>query len=398
MKKHLTYILPISIVIVAALGFAGYRLWGTHQVNQAGRWPELQGGVYAEPVSFDGLKYLVPPNEVYATGLSSEDRPALFQPKMVDIATADTKLADDLEGLAVDIGEAHYFYPFQILNWHETVNDELNGVPLAITYSPLTGSAAVYSGLADATTGERFVFSDSGKTYNNALLMSDAHGTLWNQTSGQALVGESVGQFLTIYPSSVMSWAVWKDAYPNGLTLSTDTGFARDYGRHPYASYETTKAIYFPVNHTDSRVSPKELVYRIDHAGLTAVFIKSEISPNKASDLILGEGDGALHLTAFADREMDTVRFYNRVVDGRTLTFEYDRKQKTMIDVETGSQWSVTGVAISGSLRGTALMEIPATRHYAFAHFAMFPNTLISGEESLPTEPVEPEGEDIQIN
>lgn len=398
MKKHAKYILPLVLVVLFVLVFAGSRMWRNQHAAQSGKWPELSGGVYAEAVVDAGIKYLVPPDEVYATGLSSEDRPTLVNPKMVDIATADAKLADELEGIAVSVGQAQYFYPFQILNWHEIVQDELNGTPLVITYAPLSGSAAVYSGIADAATGERFSLADSGKTYNNTLLMIDAHGTLWNQTSGQAVVGETVGQRLEMYPSTVMTWAAWKDAYPNGLTLSTDTGFARDYGRHPYASYETSKTIYFPLNYTYSRLDPKSLVYRVDHGETTATFVKANLAKQTNPNMSLGEGDMVLDIAVFVDEEADTARVYNRTVNGQTLTFVYDKKKNVMTDEETGSVWSVTGVAISGSLRGTALTEVPSTRHYAFAHFAMYPHTLVSGEDLLPTETAAPEGETLQVN
>lgn len=398
MKKHAQYLLPLVLVVVFVLIFAGSRMWNGRDGAHPSKWPELSGGVYTTAVTDAGVKYLVPPSEVYVTGLTSEDRPVLKNPKMVDITTADTKLADELEGIAVTVGQAEYFYPFQILNWHEIVEDELNGTPLIITYAPLTGSTAVYSGVADAATGERFSFEDSGKTYNNTLLMVDTHGTLWDQTTGQAVVGETVGQRLEMYPSTVMTWAAWKEAYPNGLALSTDTGFARDYGRHPYANYETSKTIYFPLNFTYSRLDPKTLVYRIDHGDATATFVKDNVAKQVEPNVTLGEGEGALNVAAFADEEGNTVRFYNRTVNGQTLTFTYDKKKNVMTDKETGSKWSVTGVATSGALRGTALTEVPSTRHYAFAHFAMFPNTLVSGEDLLPAETAAPEGETLQVN
>ena len=399
MKKQTNLLLPIGVVVIAALAFAGWRMWGTEK-SLDGNWPELDGGVYAEAVRHNGQSYLVPPNEIYDSGLKPEDRPALTDPEMADITTADVKLADDLEGIAVSVGGVHRFYPFQILNWHEIVNDEVNGVSLVVTYSALTGSAVVYE-------DDRH-FSDAGQVYNNAMLMkADGDETLWNQTTGQAVVGEEVGQRLKIYPSTVMSWTAWKELYPSGLALSTETGYSRDYGRHPYASYETSESIFFPLNYTVAKMEPKDVVYRVDAIPSTdapVVFLDRYLPAQEDANEVLGSEDGTRPIVAFYDEDTGIVRAYLRILNfgeedrstERELTFTH--KGGVITDNETGSRWSPEGVAISGELRGETLVELPVTRHYAFAHFAMYPDTIISGEELLPSdEPVE-EGETLEIN
>ena len=393
MQKQPSLIAFTVIVILAALGFAGWRMWGSD--NAVGGYPELDGGVYAEPISQGGLKYLVPPDEIYASGLAANDRPALQAPKHDDIASADSRLADELEGMAVSVGGVDRFYPFQILNWHQIVHDDINGQNLIITYSPLTGSAVVYSAKASETTGELHNFVDAGHVYNNSLLMEDGYGTWWNQTTGQAIVGKSVGQKLEIYPSAVMTWATWKDRHPTGLVLSMDTGVARDYGRHPYASYESSPGIFFPLNHVFDKLEPKDIVYRLDTSDQPLVFMRRYLPMQTDPNAVIGQADGEQSVVAFYDEDLDTARVFERSVNGRTLTFNYDGG--TLTDVETGSRWSPEGVALSGELRGTALVEVPVTRHYAFAHFAMYPNSLISGAELLPTDVVEPEGQVLEV-
>ncbi len=395
MKNQTRYLLPVVVIILSVLAFAGWRMWGGDQEN-AGQWPALDGGAYAEAVKHEGLKYLLPPNQVYATGLTPEDRPALNLPKMVDIATADARLADELEGIAVTVGTAQYFYPFQILNWHEIVNDDLNGQSLAITYSPLSGSAVVYRATAPGETGEVYQFSDAGKTYNNTLLMTDTRGTIWNQTTGQAVIGEEVGQRLTVYPSAVMSFATWKDLYPSGLVLSTDTGYARDYGRHPYANYETSPGIFFPLNHTYGLLEPKALVYRVDFEGQSLVYVKTSLAKQADLNSLIGNGETDLFVVAFEDTAADLVRVFDRTTAAGVLTFKLTEGK--LVDDQTGSRWSPEGVAVAGELKGTVLTEIPVTRHYSFAHFAMYPASMISGEDVLKPAVEAPEGQDVEIN
>lgn len=43
------------------------------------------------------------------------------------------------------------------------------------------------------------------------------------------------------------NWTDWKQLHPDMQVLSTDTGFARDYTRDPYAGYVQDQSIMFPV-------------------------------------------------------------------------------------------------------------------------------------------------------
>ncbi len=398
MKTPTNLIIVSGIVVVAALVFGGLRMWSLNRTALGGDRPELDGGIYSEAVTKGGLKYLVPPDEVYESGLNADSNPALNEPKYDNVITADESVADELNGIAIEVDGQAYFYPVQIMNWHPIVNDTLGDTPLAVTYSTLTGSAVVYQGYVNPAeaTGEVRVFKDSGKVYNNALLMEDTRGLLWNQTSGQAIIGDEVGQKLEIYPSRFMTWAEWKDENPGGLVLSFDTGYERDYTRHPYAAYETSPAIYFPLNHLFPRIPPKQVVYRVDHGDqsvtFTAKFLPFQAEPNET----LGEGDDVLPVVAFYDAPTNQIRVYDRRVGDQTLTFERT-EDSGWKDQETGTEWSFEGVGLNGRHEGEQLTEIPVTRHYAFANFAMFPNTLVSANDIIPQVDASDEGTTLEI-
>ena len=42
------------------------------------------------------------------------------------------------------------------------------------------------------------------------------------------------GTELEIFPVATVPWGVWRAAHPDGLVLSRDTGFDRNYGSNPY--------------------------------------------------------------------------------------------------------------------------------------------------------------------
>lgn len=384
----------LAVVVVAAVGFYVWRTTSLDGQSQRA-WPELDGGVYVDAVKDGGLDYLVPPDQVYDNGQGIDGHPRLIDPKYVDINTADEKIADDLRGIAVEVNGQHRFFPYQIMNWHEVVHTTIADKPLLVTYSALTGSAMVYE---PDIFGEPRMFGDSGKIYNNATLLYDeSSSTLWNQSTGQAIVGEAIGQQLTIYPSTIMRFDEWKDENPTGLVLSTDTGYARDYGRHPYGAYEKTTQVFYPLNHLDERLSPKEDVYRVEAGDQSFIFSTSILGAQTAPNETVGEGESAVEVVALMDYETFTTRVYNRVVDDRVLTFVREGKTK-ITDEETDTTWSLTGLGLRGELAGMQLELVPSSHHYAFAQFAMFPNTRISGYEILHPTAESVEGESIEID
>src|SRR5260370_17000440 len=76
-------------------------------------------------------------------------------------------------------GQAHA-YPLQILLWHEIVNDELAGEPVAVTYCPLCNTAIVY---ARRVGQSLLTFGTTGNLRNSDLVMWDRQTQSWWQQS-----------------------------------------------------------------------------------------------------------------------------------------------------------------------------------------------------------------------
>jgi len=82
---------------------------------------------------FDLDNAVVPKSEIRAGGPPKDGIPAILSPRFVSADQAGHLEADDMEiGVSID-GEARA-YPIKILNWHEVVNDEVTGIPIAVTY------------------------------------------------------------------------------------------------------------------------------------------------------------------------------------------------------------------------------------------------------------------------
>ncbi len=375
MKYQKQSLFIVAVIAVAVL-FWGYDAWQQGRVR-SGDWPALEGGLYTDTIVRDGVNYLVAGDQIYDSGVEKDGIPAINEPKYISVVEADNVIADDIYGIDVEVDGEHRYYPYQIMNWHEVVNDSFNGKELAITYCTLCGTPVVYE---RQVNGQTVQFGVSGKVYNNNTLLYDTlTDSLWLQATGQAIVGSSVGQTLSIYPSSqVMRWKDWKAAFSDGEVLSTDTGFTRDYTRHPYGLYETSNAIYFPINHTSTAFGNKWIVSLVEAGGESAAF---------AWKVLFGIGIeeaevGGAPLIGVYDFDLDIGRVFSRVVDDQTLSFTFEADDTTMRDTTTNSVWNAQGVAISGSLKGSRLSEMNSRTSYWVCAHTLNPDIRSIGAES----------------
>ena len=63
-------------------------------------------------------------------------------------------------------------YPHKMAWYHQIVNDRIGGQPIAVTFSPLTGSGIVFSAWSGGAIN-RLKFGASGELFNNNLIMYD---------------------------------------------------------------------------------------------------------------------------------------------------------------------------------------------------------------------------------
>lgn len=162
--------------------------------------------------------------------------------------------------VAVEVGDRARAYPVRYLHYHEVVNDVLDGVPVAVTWCPLCGSAVVYDrrtatveGNADRDGEESppdaLTFGVSGKLADDDLVLYDRETeTEWKQSLGRALSGPLAGADLTVLPAGVTTMARFREAHPDGDVLAPPGGESEaagagdeperiDYDEAPYERY-----------------------------------------------------------------------------------------------------------------------------------------------------------------
>jgi hypothetical protein len=316
-----------------------------------------------------GTKAIVPLDQIVSGGPPRDGIPSIDSPKFISAEDAGLQDSDLVLGLNIN-GDIRA-YPLNILVWHEIVNDEVGGTPVAVTYCPLCFTNQVFHRTIDNQTVE---FGTSGKLYNSNLVMYDRTSeSLWSQALGQAIVGEHAGKELERIPFDVAFWREWKALYPESKVLSQDTGFGRPYSVDPYGSYYTDPNILFPVSHRDDRLGPKEIVVGLENEGIYRAYPIQQIEDNHIiNDEI---GDRKIALMSFYPF---MVRAYDRSVDGLVLDFQYDGGK--VIDTQTSSIWNFEGEAIEGEMKGKQLVRLPFDEGFWFTWVAFHPETSLHNQ------------------
>lgn len=258
----------------------------------------------------DGVKHSIPLDEIIGGGPPKDGIPSIDRPKFVSIREANSFLKDSEPGIALEIGNASRFYPFQILVWHEIVNDTINKQRVLVTYCPLCLSGIVFD---PEVKGERVEFGTSGKLWNSNLVMYDRKTeSLWSQILGQAIVGEMTDTQLEVLPSDQIRYGEWKKVHPNGEVLSRDTGAARFYGQDPYGDYYITPGTYFPLSKRDNRLGEKEFILGIVVDGKAKAYFPPTV---KAKGQIEDQFQGRTIIVRY-EKAIDAVRLFEKKQDG----------------------------------------------------------------------------------
>ncbi len=174
-------------------------------------------------------------DEIMSGGPPRDGIPPIDDPKFV--LAKDHVLPDTEPVVGVHLNGQFRAYPLRVLTWHEIVNDDIRGTPIAVTFCPLCNAAIVFDRRLD---GSVLDFGTTGKLRNSDLVMYDRQTeSFWQQAIGRAIVGTLTGRELTIIPARLESWKNFKSRAGGGsLVLVPNNASMRQYGQNPYANYD----------------------------------------------------------------------------------------------------------------------------------------------------------------
>ncbi len=257
-----------------------------------------------EIMEVEGVKHSVPLDEILGGGPAKDGIPSIDDPKFISVEEADEWLDPEGLGVALSLNGIERFYPFQVLVWHEIVNDKLGDQAALVTYCPLCGSGIVFDPIIN---GEETEFGTSGKLWQSNLVMYDRQtDSYWSQILGEAIVGEMTGTKLDLIPHQNLRWKDWKIEHPNGEVLSKETGYTRDYNDSPYGNYDSNKSIFFDVQAEDDRYHPKATLYGIEIDGIYKAYPIEELNKTAESNFIDTFGDIELNINYNSENETVT--------------------------------------------------------------------------------------------
>ena len=321
--------------------------------------------------------------ELTPGGPPKDGIPAIRDPQFVSVDSAAAWL-DPAEPVQVlrHAGEVRV-YPLQILIWHELVNDRIGDLPVLASFCPLCNAAVAFDRRVE---GEIAEFGVTGLLRHSDMVMFDRRTeSLWQQLTGEAIVGAHTGKRLAIVASQVVPFRTVAENYPDALVLGRETGHSRPYGMNPYELYEPRGRMIFPVSYKNSRaIKPLERLLAIRTEGSTKAFIVRQLRERPVQN----GGKGTSAFVVFYEPEMrtplgarriaesnlvGTVGVFSSIVEGRRLEFAF--VDGNFVDLPTSSTWNLVGLATAGPLKGAVLDPIEHGVYYAFAWLAFEPRT-----------------------
>jgi hypothetical protein len=205
-----------------------------------------------------------------------------------------------------------------------------------------------------------------------------------------AVIGILAGKRLTPLPASIVSYAAFKQTFPDGRVLSQDTGFHREYGRNPYRGYDASDRTPFWLSGApDPRLPPMERVVAITLEGQDKAYPYRVLAERRVvydtvgsqTVVVLYHAGTASALDGgriAASRDVGATGVFLPQLDGRAVTLV--AQGDAFIDRETQSTWNILGKAMAGPLAGHQLPPVVHGDHFAFAWLVFKPQPQIYGK------------------
>ncbi|PWJ41870.1 DUF3179 domain-containing (seleno)protein [Sediminitomix flava] len=291
--------------------------------------------------------------------------------------------------VVVSYGGQTKAYPYSALLYHQVINDRLGGIPILVSYCPISDALTVFQRNTNGDRYERELdFKVSGMLRRgNTVLYDKQTETWWQQYTGKALTGDLIGTELKQIPSEVMSLKDFFKLYDWGMLMTEhELDPLLAYGQTPYYKYDDlykVKPLLYdgPI---DGRLMAMQRVLCIKifdgHFLLPQEEVRKQgvlnLEPkDKFITIFYKEGvKSMLDEQVIAEgAEVGSFNVFSSFHDGQHLTFVKAEKGHFM-DQETQSIWNFRGQCVKGDLHGQQLKKMEFKSSFAFAPLAFYPN------------------------
>jgi hypothetical protein len=216
----------------------------------------------------------------------------------------------------------------------------------------------------------------AGINNQNFLMRDKETGTWWQQITGKAIYGPMQGAALDLVLSDELTFGEWRSEAPAGRVLAPVAQYVKEYD----SNWEPDVAkLPVVVSFPGTELKSRDVVIGLNINGSARAYPWETFA--KQSPIIDHVNGTPLLLALGPDGK--SFRVYVARVDGHDAEFFLQtdagtapgsdpkkeseaKKDWTLIDTTTASQWNFQGCAISGPALGKCLDRVPALKDYWF--------------------------------
>ena len=228
--------------------------------------------------------------------------------------------------------------------------------------------------------GKALHFYLAGINNQNFLMRDQETGTWWQQITGKAIYGPLQGTALQLVLSDELSFGEWRSESPSGKVLAPVAKYTKEYDSNwePQVA-KLPVVISFPGTELKSR----DVVVGLTLDGAARAYPWEAFA--KQSPVVDRVNGTPLLLVLGPDSK--SFRVFVSRIDGRDAEFflqsnasadgPSEKKDWTLLDTTTASQWNFQGCASSGPAQGKCLDQVPALKDYWFDWRNYHPDTTV---------------------
>jgi hypothetical protein len=257
-------------------------------------------------------------------------------------------------------------YPIQLIGYHHQVRDTVGGIPVMITYCTVCRTGRVYS---PTVKGRLEDFRLVGMDHFNAMFEDATTQSWWQQATGVSVAGPLKGTRLAELSSSQVSLREWLKQYPESKVLQPDTVFKKDYDNLADYDLGTVKS---GLEKRDSASWKKKSWVLGVSAGRYA---KAYDWNRLVTHPLIQDTIGPTPVAIVLDQDSVSFHVWSRQLQAQTLQFERVQGQPLLRDTNTGSQWDISGLCISGPLKDQHLDPIQSYQEFWHSWSQFHPTT-----------------------
>jgi hypothetical protein len=235
--------------------------------------------------------------------------------------------------------------------------------------------------------GRALHFYLAGINNQNFLMRDKETGSWWQQITGKAIYGPLQGAALELVMSDELTFGQWRSESPSGQVLAPVAKYTKEYD--PNWEPDVAKlpvVISFPGTELKSR----DVVIGLTINGSARAypwqtFAKQSPVLDRVSGtpLLLVLGPDGKSFRVFVSRiDGHDAEFFLQGdaasdVGSEGKTGSEPKKDWTLLDSTTASQWNFQGCATSGPVQGKCLDRVPALKDYWFDWRNYHPDTTV---------------------